>query len=256
VAHALGLNGTGDLFDKKIDNKTLNDEQKAAVKSFKGATSKKLKKIVLETIPDTEENKRKFKRAFILYVQKIFLCANNTMPLSPKHFPPIVDVENTRQMNWARHVCSFLLDGIIDMKKRNLKGVEGCVFALLIIYLHETRFGKDSEDEKAQPPWVKYWKGETLKKRMKVEKTDSTQRKDNAKKKKTSKDEDDPKEKKKVSKRKRDEEDEIEDESEDESEDVSSESESENEIEEDSSETESDAEPKSQPDSEETMSQK
>ncbi|MED6227683.1 hypothetical protein PIB30_116269, partial [Stylosanthes scabra] len=32
VAHALGLNGTGDLFDKKIDNKTLNDEQKAAVK--------------------------------------------------------------------------------------------------------------------------------------------------------------------------------------------------------------------------------
>ncbi|MED6143389.1 hypothetical protein PIB30_005659 [Stylosanthes scabra] len=86
VAHALGLNGTGDFFDKKIDNKTLNDEQKAAVKSFKGATSKKLKKIVLETIPNTEENKRKFKKAFILYVQKIFLCANSTMPLSPKIF--------------------------------------------------------------------------------------------------------------------------------------------------------------------------
>ncbi|MED6142824.1 hypothetical protein PIB30_001023 [Stylosanthes scabra] len=65
------------------------------------------------------------------------------------------------------------------------------VFALLIIYLHETHFGKDSEDEKVQPPWVSYWSGETLRKRMRVDKTDSTgllrqanQRKDNTNKKK------------------------------------------------------------------------
>ncbi|MED6161276.1 hypothetical protein PIB30_059299 [Stylosanthes scabra] len=170
------------------------------------------------------------------------------MPLSPKHFPPIVVVDNTSEMNWGRHVCSFLLDGIIDMRRRNLKGVEGCVFALLIIYMHETHFGKDSEHEKARPPWIKYWKGERLQKSIRVEKKDSTgllyqanQRKGVTKKEKPSglkigKKEalatklaksmgmqDDPKEKK-LGKRKHIEDD---DEFEEESEDVSSEFESE-----------------------------
>ncbi|MED6133641.1 hypothetical protein PIB30_030036 [Stylosanthes scabra] len=45
--HPLGLNARGDTFEKKIDNKQLNDEQKAAVKMFKGVTSKTLKKIVI-----------------------------------------------------------------------------------------------------------------------------------------------------------------------------------------------------------------
>ncbi|MED6131292.1 hypothetical protein PIB30_008627 [Stylosanthes scabra] len=164
----------GDAIDKKVANKKLNDEQKAAVKSFKGATAKTLKKIIMQTKPNSEENTRKFKRVFILYVQKTFLCATNTSPFSPKHFPAIVDVDNPREMNWSRHVCSFLLDGINDMGCKNLKGVEGCVFALLIIYLHETHFGKDFEDEKAQPPWVSYWRGETLMKRLRVKKRDST----------------------------------------------------------------------------------
>ncbi|MED6138694.1 hypothetical protein PIB30_076863, partial [Stylosanthes scabra] len=90
------------------------------------------------------------------------------------YFPTIVNVDNPRQMNWARHVCSFLLDGITEMKHKNSKGVEGCVFALLIIYLHETHFGEDSEDDEACPPWLSYWRGDTLKERLKLEKKDST----------------------------------------------------------------------------------
>ncbi|MED6218945.1 hypothetical protein PIB30_031285, partial [Stylosanthes scabra] len=178
------------------------------------------------------------------------------MPLSPKHFPPIVDVDNTSEMNWVRHVCSFLLDGITDMRRRNLKGVEGCVFALLIIYMHETHFGKDSEHEKARPPWIKYWKWERLQKRIRVEKTDSigllhqaNQRKGVTKKEKTSglkigkkkevlasklvksmEMQDDPKGNQKLGKRKH-----VEDESEG-----------------DSSESESESGSESEPDSEET----
>ncbi|MED6181506.1 hypothetical protein PIB30_019933 [Stylosanthes scabra] len=204
------------------------------------------------------------------------------MPLSPKHFPPIVDVDNTSEMNWACHVCSFLLDGIIEMRRRNLKGVEGCVFALLIIYMHETHFEKDSEHEKARPPWIKYWKGERLTKRIRVEKKGSTgllrqanQRRGATKKEKTSglkigkkellasklvksmEMEDDPKGKKKHGKRKHVEDD---DESEDESEDVSSESESEDdssesESEGESSEFESESGFESEPDSEKIASE-
>ncbi|MED6123783.1 hypothetical protein PIB30_052672 [Stylosanthes scabra] len=157
------------------------------------------------------------------------------------------------------------------MMRRNLKGVEGYVFALLIIYMHETHFEKDYEHEKAPPPWIKYWKGETLRKRIRVEKADSTgllrqanQRKGATKKEKTSglkigkkealasklvksmEMENDPKGKKKLGKRKHVEDD---DESEDKFEGDSSESESEG----DSSESESGFE--SEPDSEKIASE-
>ncbi|MED6162880.1 hypothetical protein PIB30_074607 [Stylosanthes scabra] len=77
-------------------------------------------------------------------------------------------------MNWARHVCSFLLDGIAEMRRKNSKGVEGCVFDMLIIYLHETHFGEYSEDDEARPSWISYWRGDRLKERLKLEKKDST----------------------------------------------------------------------------------
>ncbi|MED6202948.1 hypothetical protein PIB30_110687, partial [Stylosanthes scabra] len=53
-------------------------------------------------------------------------------------------------------------------------GVEGCVFAMLIVYLHETHFGEYSEDDEARPPWISYWRGDRLKERLKLEKKDST----------------------------------------------------------------------------------
>ncbi|MED6199031.1 hypothetical protein PIB30_072170 [Stylosanthes scabra] len=85
----------------------------------------------ISTALDTEENITKFKRAFILYVQKAMLCPNNSKPLSPKTLPTILDVTNPRAMNWGRHVYSFLLNGITEMKKKNLKSVDDCVFVLL-----------------------------------------------------------------------------------------------------------------------------
>ncbi|MED6115618.1 hypothetical protein PIB30_092398 [Stylosanthes scabra] len=78
------------------------------------------------------------------------------------------------------------------MRRKNSKGVEGCVFAMLIIYLHETHFREYSEDDEARPPWISYWRGDRLKERLKLEKKDSTgllsqvkQRKERMKKKKT-----------------------------------------------------------------------
>ncbi|MED6227232.1 hypothetical protein PIB30_111426, partial [Stylosanthes scabra] len=174
IGDALGLNARGNTYEKKIENKKLSDEQKAVVNSFKGVTLLSLKRTIIETTMDSEENTRKFKRAFILFIQKAFLCATNSNPLSPKHFPAIVNVDNTREMNWARHVCSFLLDGIAEMKRKKSQGVEGCVFAMLIVYLHETHFGEYSEDDEARPSWISYWRGDRLKERLKLEKKDST----------------------------------------------------------------------------------
>ncbi|MED6145350.1 hypothetical protein PIB30_024251, partial [Stylosanthes scabra] len=127
--------------------------------------------------------------------------------------------------------------------------------------MHETHFGENSEHEKARPPWIKYWKGETLQKRIRVEKKDCTgllyqanQRKGVTKNEKPSglkigkKEalEDDPKGKQILGKRKH-----VEEESEEESEGDSSESGSEG----DSSESKSENGSESEPDSEETHSE-
>ncbi|MED6111651.1 hypothetical protein PIB30_054198 [Stylosanthes scabra] len=39
----------------------------------------------------------------------------------------------------------------------------------MIIYFHETQFGENARDPAAQPPWLAYWTGENLKKRIKQE---------------------------------------------------------------------------------------
>ncbi|MED6205973.1 hypothetical protein PIB30_022716 [Stylosanthes scabra] len=44
---------------------------------------------------------------------------------------------------------------------------------MLIIYFHETQFGKNSREPIAQPPWIHYWNGRTLWDRMKQEKHDA-----------------------------------------------------------------------------------
>ncbi|MED6119298.1 hypothetical protein PIB30_010540 [Stylosanthes scabra] len=37
---------------------------------------------------------------------------------------------------------------------------------MMIIYFHETHFGKNSREPEAQPPWIQFWTGENLLKRL------------------------------------------------------------------------------------------
>ncbi|MED6137911.1 hypothetical protein PIB30_069493 [Stylosanthes scabra] len=41
----------------------------------------------------------------------------------------------------------------------------------MIIYFHETQFRENSKEVEARKPWIAYWKGDTLKKRLKQERT-------------------------------------------------------------------------------------
>ncbi|MED6188195.1 hypothetical protein PIB30_083771 [Stylosanthes scabra] len=169
VGHALGLNATGGLYRQKMLKKEVPPEQYEAADKYRKKSLADLRDMVTQIQLDTEEGITNFKRAFILYVQKAVLCPNNSKPLSPKTLPTILDVTNPRAMNWGRHVYSFLLNGITEMKKKNLKSADGYVFALLIIYFQETHFGVDSEEPDAQPPWLVYWKDSMLKQRIKYE---------------------------------------------------------------------------------------
>ncbi|MED6149866.1 hypothetical protein PIB30_066698, partial [Stylosanthes scabra] len=124
----------------------------------------------METPVDTIENKRLFMRAFLLFIQKCFLRATSSPNVMSRAYPTLFDMENTKQRNWALHVHNFHLEEIKKAKESNTKSVHGCCYAMLVIYIHETHFGKNSRDPKAQPPWITYWNGNTLWDKMKHEK--------------------------------------------------------------------------------------
>ncbi|MED6108147.1 hypothetical protein PIB30_020759 [Stylosanthes scabra] len=89
----------------------------------------------------------------------------------PRALPTIFNLENTRHQNWALHIHNFLLEEVQKAKDNSTSSVSGCCFALMVIYFHETHFGKNSREAKAQPPWIQYWTGKTLWDRMIQEKT-------------------------------------------------------------------------------------
>ncbi|MED6110223.1 hypothetical protein PIB30_041027 [Stylosanthes scabra] len=128
---------SGTPFPDKVVPKELSEEDFAVYKFFQGKTQAQLGRLIMDTPVDTVENKRLFMRAFILFVQKTFLLAASSANVTPRAYPTLYDVENTKQRNWALH------------------------------------FGKNSREPIAQPPWIDYWNGRTLWDRMKQEKRDA-----------------------------------------------------------------------------------
>ncbi|MED6162211.1 hypothetical protein PIB30_068289 [Stylosanthes scabra] len=144
IGKALGLNHTGSIYDENITPKELSGEDYDAYKFFQGKTQAALSSLIFNTKVDTEENKVLFKRAFLLYILKCFLLPTLAPNITPRALPTPFDLENTRNKNWALHVHNFLLEEIEKAKKNNAKSVSGCCYALMVIYFHETHFGKNS----------------------------------------------------------------------------------------------------------------
>ncbi|MED6151644.1 hypothetical protein PIB30_084434, partial [Stylosanthes scabra] len=121
-----------DLFEKKPNEfeKKLNDEEKEALNLFKGKTFTFVENMVKECPIENEEEKRTFKRAFTLFIQRCFLLPTSTHYISPIHLPVIRDIGNTRERNWAHHVHSFLMAGIKDFQDKGTQAVKGCHFVL------------------------------------------------------------------------------------------------------------------------------
>ncbi|MED6195089.1 hypothetical protein PIB30_034740 [Stylosanthes scabra] len=170
IGNALGLSSKGKDFDEKVSPTELNEENHAAYKFFQEKSQVALSKLVKGRPLNTEENKKLFMRAFVLFIQKCFLLPTSPANVTPRALPTIFDIENTRTRNWALHVHNFLLEEVKKAKLQNTKSTNGCCYAMLIIYFHETPFGKDAKKPETQPPWIKYWTVGTLWKRLKEEK--------------------------------------------------------------------------------------
>ncbi|MED6188502.1 hypothetical protein PIB30_086587 [Stylosanthes scabra] len=144
IGDALGLSSTGTPFPDKVVPKELSGEDYAVYKFFQRKTQAQLGKLIMDTPVDTVENRRLFMRAFLLFIQKCFLLATSSANVTPRAYSTLYDVENTKQRNWALRVHKFLLEEIKKAKENNTKSVHGCCYAMLIIYFHETQFGKNS----------------------------------------------------------------------------------------------------------------
>ncbi|MED6223985.1 hypothetical protein PIB30_079447 [Stylosanthes scabra] len=99
IGHALGLSLRGTHYDIKVDKKKLSQEDIEVYNFFQGTTTVALQNLIKTTPVNTDENKKLWMRAFMLFVQQVFLLPNSMAKITPMALPTIFDLENTRNRN-------------------------------------------------------------------------------------------------------------------------------------------------------------
>ncbi|RYR16479.1 hypothetical protein Ahy_B04g073508 [Arachis hypogaea] len=157
IVEEIGFGALAYVLEMKVDYRKLNEEDKAIFDSLKCVMLATLTKSILNMSVEGEENRQKFCRTFVVFIQKCFLLRTTVSMASTIHKPPIFCVDNIQQWDWACHVLSFLRKGIENKRKGKKQSVEGCVFVLMLIYFHETKFPHLDGLDAPPAPWVSYW---------------------------------------------------------------------------------------------------
>ncbi|RYQ85698.1 hypothetical protein Ahy_B10g105287 [Arachis hypogaea] len=160
-----------DRFPQKVEYRKLSEEQKEIIDSFKGATLASLTKSVIDMSVEGEENQMKFKRTFVVFVQKCFLLPTTVSIVSPIQKPLALHVDTVQQWDWTSHVLSFLRKGIKAQREGKKLSVDDCVFILMLIYFHESKFSRPEADDAPGTPWVAYWTRRNLVNQIALETT-------------------------------------------------------------------------------------
>ncbi|RYQ96337.1 hypothetical protein Ahy_B08g092059 [Arachis hypogaea] len=83
--------------------------------------------------------------------------------------PLIFHLYNIREWNWGSHVLKFIIKGISEHHLKTEKFIDGYLYALMIVYFHETKHKNKNADAILRPPWVRHWNMELLLQRIKSE---------------------------------------------------------------------------------------
>ncbi|KAL4357536.1 hypothetical protein AHAS_Ahas09G0196500 [Arachis hypogaea] len=119
-----------------------------------------------------EENRQKFKRTFVIFIQKCFLLPTTVKVASPIHKPPIFHVENIQEWDWPKHVLNFLMKGTENKRKGTKQSIDGCVFVLMLIYFHKTKFPRPFGPDAPPESWVAHWTKQKMLDQISREATD------------------------------------------------------------------------------------
>ncbi|RYR31844.1 hypothetical protein Ahy_B01g056770 [Arachis hypogaea] len=137
-----------------ISYKELSEENKHIFRRFQGKTLKNLTDEMMTIAVDNEQDRLMFKRIFILYIQMAFLLPTTINKISPVHLAPIFKMDIIKEGNWGAHVLNFIIKGITDYNLKKKKAIDGCMFALMIVYFHLSK-NKDKKGEERPPqPWI------------------------------------------------------------------------------------------------------
>ncbi|RYR03340.1 hypothetical protein Ahy_B06g082228 [Arachis hypogaea] len=169
IGAAFGLNTSRDLFPDKVSYKNLSEENQLIFRRFQGNTLKKLTDEMMSIGVENEQDRLMFKRIFILYIQMAFLSSSTITKVSPVHIAPIFEMEKITEGNWGAYVLNFLLKGITNYRLKKKKSIDGCLYALMIIYFHFTKNKDKKGEEKPGVPWVSNWNREQLVARIRAE---------------------------------------------------------------------------------------
>ncbi|QHO23900.1 uncharacterized protein DS421_12g367560 [Arachis hypogaea] len=169
IGDALGINASGDLFPQKVNYKKLSEDDKEIFRRFQDKTLKSLTDEMMDIGVGNEQDRLMFKRIFILYIQMAFLLLTTINKISPVHLTPIFEMDTITERNWGGHVLSFIIKGITDYKDKKKKAIDGCLFALMIIYFHLSKNKDKKRAERPPKPWIANWSKEKLVERMRAE---------------------------------------------------------------------------------------
>ncbi|RYR21171.1 hypothetical protein Ahy_B03g066438 [Arachis hypogaea] len=170
LAHVSEMNVSNTLLIELLDR---FDVERGYLKTLQGTiyiTPRKIRN-VLDMSVEGEENQKKFKKTFVVFIQKCFLLPTTVSVASPIHKPPIFHVNNIRECDWTKHVLNFLMKGVENKREGKKQSVDGCVFVLILIYFHETKFSRPFAPDAPPAPWVAYWTRKMIIERISSETT-------------------------------------------------------------------------------------
>ncbi|RYR50342.1 hypothetical protein Ahy_A07g036937 [Arachis hypogaea] len=156
----------------KVTQKNRGYAWHQCVRRFQGKTLKNLTDEMMAITVDNEQDRLMFKRIFILYIQMAFLLPMTINKISPVHLAPIFKMDTITERNWGGHVLNFIIKGITDYKVKKKKAIDGCLFALMIIYFHLSKNKDKKRAERPPEPWIANWSKEQLVERMRAEMED------------------------------------------------------------------------------------
>ncbi|QHO59691.1 uncharacterized protein DS421_3g101130 [Arachis hypogaea] len=152
IGQALGLPTNGDSFPKLDPKKHRN-----LIDTFEGKTQKEVKTHVIRCSVTTEVEKEEFRRYFIMFVMKAFLFASSNKYITNSFIPGVIDVRNPMRFFWGRHIYDCVKEGLRKYKEDGIRTIDGCMFALLILYLHTNKHGDLRGYSGGGEPWTKEW---------------------------------------------------------------------------------------------------
>ncbi|KAF8656916.1 hypothetical protein HU200_060481 [Digitaria exilis] len=129
VANVLSLPNEGDKVKYELDVEAINFFHEK-YNCLEGSAPKI--DSVIEIVKANKKADDHFLRSWLMIAVSTFLCPPTSLGISPRCYPPLVDLSKVKNLNWCQFVVDQLQDASRKIGKKN--SVRGCLFVLVLLY--------------------------------------------------------------------------------------------------------------------------